>query len=115
MRRPTPAPRTRPEGRRPGPALSPFAVEKSQRRGRLSRFAAEKSQRRGRLSRFAAEKSRRRGRLSRFAVKTVSYTHLQETDQRRANARLGQLPMEKQMMIADKYFSGEMPWRGEME
>ena len=39
----------------------------------------------------------------------------QETDQRRANARLGQLPMEKQMMIADKYFSGEMPWRGEME
>ena len=39
----------------------------------------------------------------------------QEADQRRANARLRSLPMEQQRMIADKYFSGEMPWRGECE
>ena len=39
----------------------------------------------------------------------------QEADQRRANARLRRLPMEQQRMIADKYFSGEMPWRGEGE
>ena len=39
----------------------------------------------------------------------------QEADQRRANARLRRLPMEQQRMIADKYFSGEMPWRGAME
>ena len=41
--------------------------------------------------------------------------HKQEADQRRANARLRRLPMEQQRMIADKYFSGEMPWRGEGE
>ena len=39
----------------------------------------------------------------------------QEADQRRANARLRRLPQETQRIIADKYFSGEMPWRGEME
>ena len=41
--------------------------------------------------------------------------HQQEADQSRANVRLRRLPMEQQRMIADKYFSGEMPWRGETE
>ena len=39
----------------------------------------------------------------------------QEADQRRANERLKWLPQETQRIIADKYFNGEMPWRGEME
>ena len=39
----------------------------------------------------------------------------QEADQRRVNARLRSLPMEKQRTIADKYFSGGMPWRGAVE
>ena len=39
----------------------------------------------------------------------------QEAEQRRANARLRRLPLETQQLIADRYFSGEMPWRGEME
>ncbi len=34
-----------------------------------------------------------------------------EKEQRLINRRLCGLPMEKQMQIADKYFSGEMPWR----
>ena len=48
-------------------------------------------------------------------VHPVSPLYDQEADQRRANARLRRLPMEQQRMIADKYFSGEMPWRGEVE
>ena len=51
---PGPAPCAPAEGCRP--ALSRFAMEKSQWQGRLSRFAVEKSQRRGRLSRFAMRK-----------------------------------------------------------
>ena len=39
----------------------------------------------------------------------------QEADQRHANERLRRLPPETQQRIAEKYFSGEMPWRGEME
>lgn len=39
----------------------------------------------------------------------------QEADQRRANARLRRLPLKTQQCIAEKYFNGEMPWRGAME
>ena len=39
----------------------------------------------------------------------------QEADQRRVNERLKWLPQKTQRIIADKYFNGEMPWRGEME
>ena len=38
-----------------------------------------------------------------------------EADQRRVNERLKWLPQKTQRIIADKYFNGEMPWRGEME
>ena len=41
--------------------------------------------------------------------------HKQEEDQRRVNERLKWLPQKTQRIIADKYFNGEMPWRGEME
>ena len=39
----------------------------------------------------------------------------QEADQRHANERLRRLPPETQQRIAEKYFSGEMPGRGECE
>lgn len=39
----------------------------------------------------------------------------QDAEQRRTNARLKRLPLKTQRRIAEKYFSGEMPWRGEME
>ena len=39
----------------------------------------------------------------------------QEEDQRQVDARLRRLPRETQQLIADKYFNGDMPWRGDME
>lgn len=39
----------------------------------------------------------------------------QEREQNRINARLSRLPMEMQYAIAEKYFEGRMPWKGETE
>lgn len=35
-----------------------------------------------------------------------------EKDQRMAYGKLRALPMDRQQEIADKYFKGAMPWRG---
>lgn len=60
----------------------------------------------------SAQKGGCTGRAGCAFFKTVR--QLKE-EQRRVNARLSGLPLEEQLYIADKYFGGTMPWRGENE
>ena len=61
-----------------------------------------------------------RGRCSALKVNCPGYQACRfykprwalEKEQRRIDQRLIRLPMEQQERIAEKYFEGRMPWRG---